>query len=113
MVNNGSLDAQRAQVKGVYRSMAPQFKTPRESVIRPSDFGLLSVFGFRPSDLGLQPALACPWEAAGGGRESMDYTSQISTPCFKEARASLRLGMNSWAQNPLKPVSMIAFITAG
>ncbi len=58
-------------------------------------------------------AVASPLSSVRGLARSMVYTSQISTPCFNEARGSLRLGMNSWAQNPLKPVSMMAFITAG
>ena len=41
------------------------------------------------------------------------HTSQISTPCLSEARASGRLGMNSCATWPLKPVATMAFITAG
>ncbi len=41
------------------------------------------------------------------------YTSQMLTPCLSEARASERLGMNSCATWPLKPVSTIAFIMAG
>ena len=41
------------------------------------------------------------------------HTSQISTPCLSEARASGRFGTNSWATKPLKPVSTIALITAG
>lgn len=41
------------------------------------------------------------------------HTSQMVTPCFREASASGRLGMNSWATWPLKPVSTMAFMTAG
>src|SRR5579859_3521045 len=41
------------------------------------------------------------------------HTSQIVTPCFREASASGRLGMNSCATWPLKPVSTMAFMTAG
>ena len=41
------------------------------------------------------------------------HTSQIVTPCFSDASTSGRAGTNSCATCPLKPVSTIAFITAG
>ena len=45
--------------------------------------------------------------------DTLYHTSQISTPCRNDASTSARFGMNSWAMWPLKPVSTIAFITAG
>ncbi len=43
----------------------------------------------------------------------ISYTSQISTPCFKDAKGSFRDGINSWPTKPLYPVSTMAFIMAG
>lgn len=37
---------------------------------------------------------ACPARKSGA---RVDYTSQMSTPCLSDARASGRLGTNSWA----------------
>lgn len=47
------------------------------------------------------------------GTAAVLYTSQMPTPCLSDARAFGRLGTNSWATWPLKPVSAMAFITAG
>lgn len=54
-----------------------------------------------------------PIPGAAGKSFLPHQTSQMSTPCFREAMASGRLGINSWATKPLKPVSTMAFITAG
>ena len=41
------------------------------------------------------------------------HTSQIVTPCLSDASTSGRAGTNSCATWPLKPVSTMAFMTAG
>ncbi len=41
------------------------------------------------------------------------YTSQICTPWRSDASLSSRLGMNSCAMKPWKPVATMAFTTAG
>ena len=87
--------------KAALPELAPQFKTPRESLIRPSDFGLLSAFGFRPSDLGLQPALACPLGSARGCAVNRLHVADFDA-LLQRGQASLRLGMNSWATESLE-----------
>src|SRR6266496_6354521 len=42
------------------------------------------------------------------GALTESQTSQMPTPCLREAMASGRFGINSWATKPLKPVSRIA-----
>src|SRR5437867_10782686 len=48
-----------------------------------------------------------------GDHRDASYTSQICTPCLSDANTSGRAGRNSCATCPLKPVSTMAFITAG
>ena len=75
----------------------------------------------------IKPIFSHRWFNAGRGEKLLQlfkgfpvflssgwlYTSQICTPCRSEAILSSRLGMNSCAMKPLKPVATIAFTTAG
>jgi len=67
--------------------------------------------------LELQCKVCRCWRSGQGrlttARPAVVYTSQIRTQRRSEARGSGPVGMNSWPTKPSKPVSTMAFITAG